>query len=66
MVGASSGLSRERRQAAVVIPAALVRELGGLLRGHATAGRRMLVLLSGLAAATGGYLAGRAAWLAAR
>jgi glucosyl-dolichyl phosphate glucuronosyltransferase len=59
LVGASSGLERERRQAAVVIPTALLRELRGLLTGHVTAGRRMVALMAGLAAATGGYVAGR-------
>jgi hypothetical protein len=59
LVGASSGLERERRQAAVVIPAALLRELRGLLTGHVTAGRRMIALMAGLAAATGGYATGR-------
>jgi hypothetical protein len=59
LVGASSGLERDRRQAAVVIPTALLRELRGLLTGHVTAGRRMVALTAGLTAATSGYIAGR-------
>ncbi len=66
LVGASSGLERERRQAAVVIPTALLRELRGLLTGHVTAGRRMAALMAGLGAATGGYVAGRLTRLAPR
>ena len=58
LAGSSAGLARERRHVAVVIPKALLRELRGLLTGHVTAGRRMVALIAGLAAATGGYVAG--------
>jgi glucosyl-dolichyl phosphate glucuronosyltransferase len=57
--GASAGLERERRQAAVVIPRAFARELGELLRGHLFALPRMAVTASGLAVTAAGYAAGR-------
>ena len=66
LVGASSGLERERRQAALVIPTALLRELRGLLTGHVTACCWMVALIARLAAATGGYVAGLVIWLAPR
>jgi cellulose synthase/poly-beta-1,6-N-acetylglucosamine synthase-like glycosyltransferase len=59
LVGASSGLERERRQTAVVIPAGLRRDLRSLLRGQAAGGMRMAVSVGGLGAAAAGYLAGR-------
>jgi Glycosyl transferase family 2 len=59
LVGATSGLSRERRQAAVVIPAAIWRELRSLLRGHAAGGKRIAASVAGLAASTSGYVVGR-------
>jgi GT2 family glycosyltransferase len=59
LVGASSGLERERRQTAVVIPAALRRDLRCLLRGQAAGGMRMAASVTGLGAAAAGYLAGR-------
>jgi Glycosyl transferase family 2 len=59
LVGATSGLSRERRQAAVVIPAAIGRELGSLLRGHMAGGKRIAASVTGLAASTSGYVVGR-------
>ncbi len=59
LVGATSGLSRERRQAAVVIPAAIRRDLGSLLRGHMAGGKRIAASVAGLAASTSGYVAGR-------
>lgn len=57
--GASAGLERERRQAAVVIPRAFVREFGELLRGHLSALPRMAVTASGLGVTAAGYFAGR-------
>jgi glucosyl-dolichyl phosphate glucuronosyltransferase len=66
MVGASSGLERERRQAAVVIPVAAMRNLRDLLRGDLGAGRRMIALAAGLAAAACGYMAGTVTRWAAR
>jgi Glycosyl transferase family 2 len=57
LVGASSGLERERRQAATVIPAALLRDLRSLLRGDLAAGQRMAASVLGLGAASCGYAA---------
>jgi len=59
LAGSAAGLERERRQTVVVIPAALIRELRGLVTGDAAAGRRMAAAVGGLSAAAGGYLAGR-------
>jgi hypothetical protein len=57
--GATAGLERERRQAAVVIPRSFVRETGELLRGHVSALPRMAATASGLATTIGGYLTGQ-------
>lgn len=57
--GASVGLQRERRQAAVVIPRSFLRESGELLRGHVSALPRMATAMSGLAFTIGGYLTGQ-------
>jgi hypothetical protein len=65
LAGSAAGLERERRHTAVVIPAALIRELRGLVTGDADAGRRMVTAVTGLSAAAGGYFTGRAR-LAAR
>jgi Glycosyl transferase family 2 len=59
LVGATSGLSRERRQAAVVIPAAIWRDLRSMLRGHIAAGTRIAASIAGLAASISGYVSGR-------
>jgi hypothetical protein len=59
LVGASSGLSRERRQAAVVIPAAIRRDLASLLRGQAAGGKRIAASVIGLGASAAGYAVGR-------
>jgi glycosyltransferase involved in cell wall biosynthesis len=59
LVGASSGLERERRQAAVVIPAALRRDLRSLLRGKPSGGMRMAASVGGLGVAAAGYITGR-------
>lgn len=59
LVGASSGLSRERRQTAVVIPAAIQRDLGTLFRGHLSGGARVAASAVGLGAAIAGYASGR-------
>jgi hypothetical protein len=61
LVGASSGLSRERRQTAVVIPAAIRRDLGSLARGRISGGARVAASAAGLTAAMTGYAAGRLA-----
>lgn len=57
-VGASAGLERERRQAAVVIPAALLREFRALLTGDVAGALRMMASVSGLGASACGYLGG--------
>jgi hypothetical protein len=59
LAGVGSGLERERRHAALVIPKALLRETRQLLTGDGTAVARMLASLAGLASAAGGYLTGR-------
>jgi glycosyltransferase involved in cell wall biosynthesis len=60
LVGSAAGLQRERRQTAVVIPTALMRELRGLVTGHAGAAARFGTLIAGLTAAAAGYFSGRA------
>jgi GT2 family glycosyltransferase len=59
LVGSDAGLQRERRQTAVVIPAALVRELRGLATGRVSAAARIAALITGLTAASAGYFSGR-------
>jgi glycosyltransferase involved in cell wall biosynthesis len=59
LVGASSGLKSERRHAAVMIPASLLRDLRSLLAGDLAGGKRMAASVCGLSAAAGGYIAGR-------
>jgi len=59
LVGATSGLSRERRQAAVVIPTAIRRDFSSLLRGHIAGGKRIAASVAGLAASMSGYVVGR-------
>ncbi len=59
LAGAAAGLQRERRQTAVVIPAALIRELRGLATGHVSAAARIFATIAGLAAASAGYFGGR-------
>ena len=60
MVGSSAGLERERRHTAVVIPAALMRELRSLAAGDAGAGMRMAATIAGLCTVVAGYFTGRA------
>jgi Glycosyl transferase family 2 len=60
LAGASAGLERERRQVAVVIPAALLRELRSLARGDSGAGLRFTATLAGLGTTAAGYAAGHA------
>jgi glycosyltransferase involved in cell wall biosynthesis len=59
LAGAAAGLQRERRQTAVVIPAALLREVRGLATGHGSAAARISALTAGLTAASAGYFGGR-------
>jgi GT2 family glycosyltransferase len=60
LAGSSAGLERERRHAAVVIPAELLRDLRRLATGDLGAFMRMAAAIGGLTMATAGYLAGRA------
>jgi GT2 family glycosyltransferase len=60
LAGASAGLQRERRQVAVVIPAALLRNLRSGVTGEPAGFARMAVMVAGLSATTAGYVAGRA------
>ena len=59
LVGSAMGLQSERRQTAVLIPAALMRELRSLAVGHGSAATRILALIAGLTAASAGYFSGR-------
>ena len=59
LVGSAMGLQSERRQTAVLIPAALMRELRSLAVGHVSAAARILALIAGLTAASAGYFSGR-------
>lgn len=61
-VGASAALQRERRQVAMVIPAALLRDLRSLVTGDTAGGLRMLASAAGLTATVSGYLGGRLRW----
>lgn len=56
LVGAEQGLASERRHAALVLPRALLRELGALLRGDGWAAARGLAVLAGTACAAAGFL----------
>ena len=60
LAGAAAGLQSERSHLTTVIPAALLGDLRRSLTGEVDAIRRIAVSLAGLAAAVGGYLAGRA------
>jgi hypothetical protein len=57
--GAAAGLQRERRQTAVVIPVALLRELRKLATGQVRAAARIFAMVAGLTAASAGYFSGR-------
>lgn len=59
LAGAAAGLERERRHAAAVIPAALLRDLRSLAAGDWIALPRICAAVGGLMAATAGYLTGR-------
>jgi glucosyl-dolichyl phosphate glucuronosyltransferase len=59
LAGRSVGLERERRHVAVVIPAALLRDLRSCTAGELAGFLRMIAAIGGLAAATAGYLTGR-------
>jgi glycosyltransferase involved in cell wall biosynthesis len=55
-VGAEAGLSSERSYVSRVLPRAVARELGRLVRGDLAAALRILAILVGTAAAAAGYL----------
>ncbi|HET9897567.1 MAG TPA: glycosyltransferase family 2 protein [Streptosporangiaceae bacterium] len=58
-VGSADGLAAERRQAFVVLPAGVVRNLAALLRGDLAALGRAAAIVAGLFVTAAGYLAGR-------
>ena len=58
LVGSSPGLECERRHVAVVIPAALLRDLRNCAPGDLTAPMRIISTIGGLATVTAGYMAG--------
>jgi hypothetical protein len=58
MAGASAGLKSERRHAAAVIPAAILRDLRAAATGEMAAVARVLTAAAGLATTACGYLAG--------
>ena len=60
LAGASAGLERERRHVAVVIPAALLRELRSLAGGDFGAFARLMAIVAGLGTTVTGYLTGHA------
>jgi hypothetical protein len=62
LTGAASGLAAERRHAASIIPAELLRDLRAVLGGEAVAVLRMITAVTGLVAAAGGYLSRRVSY----
>lgn len=58
LAGMSIGLRSERRQVALVIPTQVARELSRFLRGDLSAVLRVWATVSGLGAASAGFLAG--------
>jgi glycosyltransferase involved in cell wall biosynthesis len=58
LVGKQAGLASERRQAAVVLPRGVLRELRRLLAGDGSAALRALAIVIGMTSATAGYLGG--------
>jgi Glycosyl transferase family 2 len=59
LVGASAGLERERRHAAVIIPRSILRDMRCLVCGDLSAPMRMALTIGGLVSTAAGYLAGR-------
>jgi hypothetical protein len=59
LAGASAGLERERRHIAVVIPAALLRDLRSGVTGDPAAFMRIIAAIGGLTVVTAGYFTGR-------
>ncbi|MGO9080164.1 MAG: glycosyltransferase family 2 protein [Streptosporangiaceae bacterium] len=64
--GPAAGLNAEWRQAALVIPLSVGRDLAALIRGDGAAGQRAAAALAGLATTSAGYLSGRAELARAR
>ena len=60
LAGSAVGLERERRHVALVIPAALLRDLRCFATGDPGALKRMTVALAGLSMAAAGYFVGYA------
>jgi hypothetical protein len=60
LAGSRAGLERERRQVAVVIPAAIRGDVRSALRGNLAGLARAATAVAGLAVTTAGYLTGRA------
>jgi hypothetical protein len=58
LAGAAAGLQRERRHVAVVIPAALLRDLRSCITGNLGAFMRITFAIGGLAVTAAGYLTG--------
>jgi glycosyltransferase involved in cell wall biosynthesis len=58
LAGSAAGLERERRHVAVVIPAALLRDLRCFASSDSGAFKRMAVALAGLTSAAAGYFVG--------
>jgi hypothetical protein len=56
--GSAAGLQRERRHVAVVIPAALLRDLRSCVTADLAAFMRICMTIAGLGAATAGYVGG--------
>lgn len=59
LTGPQSGLDRERRYVTSVLPRAVVRELGGVLRGDLWGLARAGAIVAGLSLTTWSYLTGR-------
>jgi glycosyltransferase involved in cell wall biosynthesis len=59
LAGASSGLERERRHVAVVIPTAVLRDLRDFVTGDMGAFMRAVATVAGLGSAAAGYVRGR-------
>jgi|HubBroStandDraft_6_1064221.scaffolds.fasta_scaffold37004_2 GT2 family glycosyltransferase len=56
LAGAKAGLERERRHALAVLPAAVLRDLGGFVKGDGGAIARAFATVAGFMAAVAGYV----------
>lgn len=61
LTGTQSGLASERRYVRVVLPRAILRDLGGALRGDRVAARRAASIIAGLTLTITAYAKGRVA-----